>query len=72
MRTPAISTRVKRIQRIADKYLWISGADPQDIATDLLTALQHWCAEAGVPFAVALFHAQMRVTAETWKEVRQP
>jgi hypothetical protein len=41
-----IATRVQRIAEIADAYTSISGDDPQDFATDLLTDLQHWC-EAG-------------------------
>jgi hypothetical protein len=71
MPTPTISTRVRRIERIADAYCSISGDDPQDIATDILSDLQHWCAARGVRFAAALLHAKAHVAAEVLEQGRR-
>ena len=64
MPTPTISPRVHRIQLIADAYVWNSGEDPQDFATDLLADLQHWAAAKGVRFGLSLMRARRHFAAE--------
>jgi hypothetical protein len=66
--TATIATRVRRIAEIADAYTSISGEDPQDFATDLLTDLQHWCEAHGVRFATSLTHARGHFAAERVEE----
>jgi hypothetical protein len=65
-----IATRVKRIQLIADAYVWNSGEDPQDFATDLLADLQHWSAARGIWLETPLRRAQMHFAAERFEEGR--
>jgi hypothetical protein len=65
-----IATRVKRIQLIADAYVWNSGEDPQDFATDLLADLQHWSAAKGVRFEISLMRAQRHFVFELREEGR--
>jgi hypothetical protein len=69
--TATIATRVRRIARIADTYTSVSGDDPQDFATDLLTDLQHWCEAHGVRFAASLTYARGHFTAERVEEGRR-
>jgi hypothetical protein len=51
-----------RVQRIADAS--ICGDNPRDIATDILTDLQHWCTANGVRFGASLMRARGHFTAE--------
>ena len=70
MPTPTISDRVERIQLIADAYVWNSGEDPQDFATDLIADLQHWAAAKGVRFEISLMRAQRHFVCELREEGR--
>jgi hypothetical protein len=65
--TATIANRVQRIAPIADAYCSISGDDPQDFTTDLLTDLLHYSAARGGRFGASLRHAQGHFTAE-WVE----
>jgi hypothetical protein len=69
--TTTLSTCLRRVQRIADAYVSISGDDPQDFTTDLLADLQHWAAAEGVRFGVSLMRAQGHFTAEQIEEARR-
>jgi hypothetical protein len=67
-----IATRVQRIAEIADAYASMSGGDPQDFATDLLTDLQHWCEAHGVRFATSLTYARGHFTADRGDAISSP
>jgi hypothetical protein len=68
MPTPTISDRVERIQLIADAYVWNSGEDPQDFATDLLADLSHWSAAKGIQLEISLVRAQRHFVFELREE----
>ena len=70
MPTPTISDRIERIQLIADAYVWNSGEDPQDFATDLIADLQHWAAAKGIRFEISLMRAQRHFVFELREEGR--
>jgi hypothetical protein len=63
-----INTHVGRVQFIADAYIQVSGEDPKDFVTDLLTDLQHWAAANGVPFGASLMRAQGHFTVAQIEE----
>jgi hypothetical protein len=69
--TATIATRVQRIAQIADAYTSVSGDDPQDFVTDLLTDLQHWCEAHSVRFTASLTYARGHFVAERVEEGRR-
>jgi hypothetical protein len=71
MKIRSNSTRVARIDDVADIYEAVSGSDRLDIACDLLTDLAHWCAKYKVDFSAALRRAQLHFDAEQAEHVGQ-
>jgi hypothetical protein len=69
--TATIAARVQRIARVADAYISVSGENPQDVATDLLSDLMHWSAARGVRFGASLMRAQGHFQAEQLEEIRR-
>ncbi|WP_120009768.1 hypothetical protein [Teichococcus vastitatis] len=67
----SIAARVARIQAIADIYASVSGTDRQDIATDLLTDVLHWCARHNIDAEQVLARARMHVAAELDEAARR-
>lgn len=65
------SSRVARIDHIADIYKAVSGSDRLDIACDLVTDLAHWCAKYNVDFSAALRRAQLHFDAEQAEDIGQ-
>ena len=63
-----ILTHVAHMNRIAAYCVPLSGDDPQDIATDILADLQHWCRAAHIDFGRSLYLAGLHVAAELEEE----